>query len=73
MTIRYVLDDAGRKLVVLTPYDEWEALASLPEHLEPNEETIHAKQAGLLPNVAPVMDRMEVWVSAFPPGLGPKR
>lgn len=27
---------AGRKLAVLTPYDEWEALASLPEHLEPN-------------------------------------
>ena len=47
MNLRYVTDDAGHKIAVLIPFDEWEIIASRLEYLEPNEETIKAMEEGL--------------------------
>lgn len=49
MTIQYVTDDAGHKLAVLIPFDEWELIASRLEYLEPNDETIKAMEEGREP------------------------
>ena len=49
MTMQYVTDDAGHKLAVLIPLDEWEVIASRLEFLEPNEETIKAMEEGREP------------------------
>lgn len=49
MTIQYVTDDAGHKLAVLIPFDEWEVIASRLEYLEPNAETIRAMEEGRQP------------------------
>ncbi|MFP5240378.1 MAG: hypothetical protein ACLGQW_11155 [Acidobacteriota bacterium] len=49
MSIQYVTDDAGHKLAVLIPYEEWELIASRLEFLEPNEETAAAMEEGREP------------------------
>ncbi|MHC1711056.1 MAG: hypothetical protein AB9872_02750 [Solidesulfovibrio sp.] len=49
MAFQYVTDDAGHKLAVLIPLDEWELIASRLKYLEPNEETVAAMQEGREP------------------------
>lgn len=49
MTIQYVTDDAGHKLAVLIPFEEWEVISSRLEYLEPNEDTILAMEEGRQP------------------------
>jgi len=46
MAIHYVTDDAGHRVAVLIPLEEWERMASRLEYLEPNAETVKAMEEG---------------------------